>query len=674
MKKIFTSILFVSAVALSAQAQMAITKVGTWNNVRSFSINNAQDYIVMSMVNGEGPSLTEQLYEANKLNGQWQTPSAIDVLNNFNGGTAALGGVFLTSDCSRLYFHANYPNGIGGFDIYYSNLTKQGWSEPQILEAPLNSDADDLNPTLSPGEEIIYFTRRQPLSDAKLEKKEGWKFSVFSAKLTTKGKWNRPLPVANEINKGGVEGLGLANDGVTLFYCSAEDKKDPAELWFARKSIAETWILPELVFEKSNESYCSPRYASQKLFFVKQASKKIAHVGGIYCIDVPDKAQPRGVVNEKGNVKVLGSGRPVKASLTVFDPTSLEVIGKYESRAQDGQFDICSPDKSNYIIDVRNAGYSFASYMVDYKSTKQTHLPQTIELFDTINLSMSIFDSEIFRPLKSKVIAVRVNDKSIFRSKEVEVGTYQFSLPLGSDYNIIATSPNFAENKFLFKLGGDIVFSQFERNLPLTPQKKEVMLLVVDAETQQPLTANVVFDNMKREEKIEFTSVADSKLVALRDGDVYDLTVGGVSGYSFHNRQVDLNSSGNQIKVELIPLRANASIRLNNINFASASADISAESFSELDRVVIMLRENPNLKIEIAAHTDNVGNAAYNKVLSEKRAQSIVTYLIENNIPIESLVSNGYGFSRPLVPNNSEENRAVNRRVEFKILNVDNAQ
>ena len=52
----------------------------------------------------------------------------------------------------------------------------------------------------------------------------------------------------------------------------------------------------------------------------------------------------------------------------------------------------------------------------------------------------------------------------------------------------------------------------------------------------------------------------------------------------------------------------------------------------------------------------------------------VIRALEENNIPIESLVSNGYGFSRPLVPNNSEENRAVNRRVEFKILNVDNAQ
>jgi outer membrane protein OmpA-like peptidoglycan-associated protein len=82
------------------------------------------------------------------------------------------------------------------------------------------------------------------------------------------------------------------------------------------------------------------------------------------------------------------------------------------------------------------------------------------------------------------------------------------------------------------------------------------------------------------------------------------------------------------------------------------------------------MRENPTLRVEIAAHTDDIGSDAYNRLLSQRRAQSVVNFLIGNDISSQRFVSKGYGESQPLIPNDSEEGRARNRRVELIILAI----
>jgi outer membrane protein OmpA-like peptidoglycan-associated protein len=82
------------------------------------------------------------------------------------------------------------------------------------------------------------------------------------------------------------------------------------------------------------------------------------------------------------------------------------------------------------------------------------------------------------------------------------------------------------------------------------------------------------------------------------------------------------------------------------------------------------MKQNPGMKVEIAAHTDDVGSAAYNAALSNRRAQSAVKFLIEKNIPSDRFVAKGYGESQPIVPNDTEENKAQNRRLVLKILAI----
>jgi outer membrane protein OmpA-like peptidoglycan-associated protein len=80
------------------------------------------------------------------------------------------------------------------------------------------------------------------------------------------------------------------------------------------------------------------------------------------------------------------------------------------------------------------------------------------------------------------------------------------------------------------------------------------------------------------------------------------------------------------------------------------------------------MKTNPKLKIEIGGHTDNVGTKAYNKTLSENRANSVYNYLISKGIDKTRLSYKGYDFSVPVATNDTEEGRALNRRTEFKVI------
>jgi outer membrane protein OmpA-like peptidoglycan-associated protein len=101
------------------------------------------------------------------------------------------------------------------------------------------------------------------------------------------------------------------------------------------------------------------------------------------------------------------------------------------------------------------------------------------------------------------------------------------------------------------------------------------------------------------------------------------------------------------------------------IQFDFNKSTIKAVSFPILDAVKDVLVANPKISIEVQGHTDNVGQAAYNAKLSSQRAEAVRAYLVSHGVEPGRLVSRGFGMSQPLVPNNTEANRALNRRVQF---------
>ncbi len=117
-------------------------------------------------------------------------------------------------------------------------------------------------------------------------------------------------------------------------------------------------------------------------------------------------------------------------------------------------------------------------------------------------------------------------------------------------------------------------------------------------------------------------------------------------------------------------LELNKAFRLDNVYFDQSSYVLRDESYPQLDKLVRTLQTAPGLNIEIAGHTDNVGDRRLNQALSENRAKIITNYLTRNGISEARLRHAGYGDKRPAAPNDSEEHKRRNRRVEFVVTKL----
>jgi outer membrane protein OmpA-like peptidoglycan-associated protein len=198
--------------------------------------------------------------------------------------------------------------------------------------------------------------------------------------------------------------------------------------------------------------------------------------------------------------------------------------------------------------------------------------------------------------------------------------------------------------------------------------------MVYDAETKQKLGAKVELVDLKTQLVVQSTksdSLNGDYLMVLTEGSEYALYV-SKPGYLFKSIFFDYKDRKNfnplTLDVYLDPIKAGKSVVLNNIFFATGSYALEDKSKTELDKIVSFLNLNSKVNIEFGGHTDDVGSDKDNLELSLKRAKSVYDYILAKGIPAARLKYKGYGETKPVAPNDSDENRQLNRRIEFKIL------
>ncbi|MCX6318542.1 MAG: OmpA family protein [Bacteroidetes bacterium] len=160
-------------------------------------------------------------------------------------------------------------------------------------------------------------------------------------------------------------------------------------------------------------------------------------------------------------------------------------------------------------------------------------------------------------------------------------------------------------------------------------------------------------------------------LVTLPHGKDYSFTINR-KGYLFYSDNFLLSGltpdTTYEKNIALQPIEVNASVVLKNIFFDVNKYELKSSSLTELDRLVILLQENPTVKIEIGGHTDNAGKPSDNLTLSNNRAKAVVNYLLSKNIAATRLIAKGYGETKPVADNKTEEGKAMNRRTEMKVI------
>ena len=619
-----------------------------------------------------------KLYEFVKnSNGQWVEGNPLDNINNFGESNDLIGGPSISFDGNYLFFFASFKGGLGREDIFYSIREESGWSEPVNIGAPINTPAYEGFPSISADGKSLYFVRENLAGPWDKDLAKNFNDVCYSVYVATKerdGTWGTPVKLPFPINQDCEKAPRIMADNATLIFSSNRlGGAGNYDLYQTQQNQLGDWSNPvPLDFvnsDKADQFSCISAEGDLMYFTYNNAD--------IYSVLIPPSLRQFRNVVITGYVRDRDKQQGQAAKIQVTNANTSEQLFEIDNNPNDGRYTLVLAAGNAYNVEVSREGYSSYSTSFDLTGVQEyQELSQDIDLFTSARLELNIYDVEIFEPLKAKIKVKIEGERSLLLDVENNpaTGKIELDLPLGQTYEVIIDADNFKSEYFVFDVSDLVIYREYNRDLEMVPIKKDVVINVADLVNNGKIRSRVKVVNKNRDETIE---VEGNQSVALRVGDRYEVEATSDQGYAFSTTVIDVTEDlgdvgGPEVKVDikLQPLVKGANLPLKDILFESNSATMDEISFQELSRVFRMMEDNPSLKVEIAAHTDDVGSDSYNQLLSERRAQSVVSYLIENRIPNERFVYRGYGESQPLVPNDTEENKARNRRVVLKVLEI----
>jgi OmpA-OmpF porin, OOP family len=446
-----------------------------------------------------------------------------------------------------------------------------------------------------------------------LESDQSGYWKLYETKKLANGKWSEPVYI-EEINDTGDEadfigGPFLTYDDNYIYYTS--DRNDGiggVDIWYSKKQ-GKTWSNPKNLGRPINTSnydgFPSVSPDGHSLYFMRDAKEPSVKDGNCYAIYVSHKIDD-------------GSWGPP------------EMLPEPINTGCDGWPRIMADNKTLIFSSKRgNNTDNFDLYKTELQDDGTWSKPKPFTFANT-----------------------DTDDKFV-------------SIPASGDIMYFTVETNGNE---------DIYFRPVPKDLR---QKNNITIsgTILDIETKKPVQASLTITNIKTNEVItivENDPEDGTYMVVLSEGADLDFSA-SAKGYSFYSEEFDLSNLKEykdiEKNIELVPLKLNSSFVLNSIIFDNDKWAIRPASIPELNKVVKLLKDNSDLIVEISAHTDALGSAQHNQVLSDNRAKSVVDYLISKGINKNRLIAKGYGSKFPKYPNDTEANMSKNRRVEFKIVN-----
>ena len=549
----------------------------------------------------------------------------------------------LSYDGSRIYFASDMPGGFGGADLWYCDKRGGEWLPPVNLGHNINSTGNESYPFESESG-ILYFAS------------DGWegfgKKDIFYSS-EVEGEWIMPVHLDGQINSK-ADDFGLITDqnGKEGYFSSNRKRND--DIYRFVTDIHSFHSCDSL----QRNFYC--------FLFYDEGFMDIDTLPLSYEWSFGDGERVMGKEVEHcfpgpGNYTVALNIIDNNTGNTFFTQSS------YEVEITDAvQPVISSPDaflrKKEMEFSGLNSnlpGFAISQYYWDFGDGTKAKGAEIAHVYKTegsyrVQLGVTGFpDSTGFIPKECvyKQVEILEDNQALAMYQARQSGDLK-ELPDTPDKEPTISHP---------------LFSMQE-----TEQEEAVYRVEVLTSGSKVDIDTSIFDPLR--------GAYDITEVFLREDSLYSYTVGEATGvletYTIYNDVVEKGYDNARVKSyiladlaeeELLQLTSNLG-EFADAYFEFDEARIGEASYPILDQVVEIMDRYPSVRLEIAAHTDNMGSFEYNMNLSQRRAQSMVDYLVTQGIDAFRLEGKGYGESRPIAPNNTEEGRMTNRRVEFIIL------
>ena len=279
---------------------------------------------------------------------------------------------------------------------------------------------------------------------------------------------------------------------------------------------------------------------------------------------------------------------------------------------------------------------------------------------------------EIKNQLTSAPIDATITWPDADAVKKISTGKYSVTLEEGTAETLTISRDGYFDHNM--KLDYDTEKSSPVHEVKLQPGIPQLHITVVDDESGETVPSAIDLFTMN-DSSIVFSEEVEVSpyTIDLEYNEAHILQVRRPGYFSFKDTIDFTNVFEGRIrtkKINLVPLKAGNKISLNNIYFKENEANLTDFARLMLVELSHILEQQKNIVIEIGAFTDGLGSNEYNQTLSEKRAMAVKKYLVQKGAKESQLVTKGYGETSPVASNDTEENRSLNRRVEFKIVSI----
>ena len=503
---------------------------------------------------------------------------------------------------------------------------------------------------------------------------------IFISELNENGKYKKPKKIYL-LSSGGHTSAApfLSADGSTIYISSDDAAKGQLDIYTAirDKNDWETWSQPIKVKGNINsngwESYYKTNEKGSVAYFA--STQKSIGASDIFKIKLIEE-NPFVIVS--GNVVNGKTGLPVKKKFSIL--ANGVVPDSIQTNQDSSSYTIKLPLGEKYVAQSLVQNFTSIKTDIDVSNVKEfmTLKKDLVVLpLPYVKVSGKLLErstNTIIPPSFNPILLID-NAPSDSIKYDKQTGIYSMNINHGQKYSLLAKADKHESSPSPLDLTTLDEYQEINFDLYLESEKMvTVSGLVMDKNSGKPFTPaskiNVVFTGASPIAATIDTLTSKFE-VHLQPGSSYAISASAPNCVPVYE-SIDLTSTNRGTKVNrditLATIEVGQAVRLNNIFFESGKAVLKKESFPELDRVFDFLKQNEAIKVEIAGHTDNVGNAAFNVNLSKARAEAVAAYVIKKGIAKERLQSQGYGMTKPVTSNATKEGKAQNRRVEFMVL------